>query len=924
MGAVFTLVDGAAADEAACRDGSGTKGSEAGFAQAVNAAGSLSDVDATSDSTGGGASTVRGGAGRPAKALERAATTGHSTVSTVADACLSSDTASDAATAAGTAAGALAGLGASLVEARPGLRVVPLVSQHVADSRSGGGAVDSAAPPAAGVGYSSDAAAVGTAGAGGQAAAAEAVAMGAQAPAAEEQAPTAANHREDTALGPGAAHHMPVVPPLHKAAAEGDVAAVLRLLTQGVDPNEEDTLLGETPLFEAAAVDAAAAVALLLLFGADAKRRGRHTTAVASEFAPAGGATAELLGAWEQGNRGALADVLVPALRSITGEGSAEAVRMARRLEAERAGRRGAEASAGDGFAAAAAVGGLGSLPMANGEGSAAEPLQAEDPVPPGVASEAIEVPFHDEAVDERLERVLPRPAPVLETVLASLHSRMASQAPVLHGARLLSPDSAAARALWAMVAAYEPRAALSVLPSTSRSMAELMLGDSDDAAWRHATGCIDHDVAMQDRRRRGVDGRPLSWRSTFQELVTQRVYCWGTDGIITGFGARAPVKVYSRPRAVQLDPQAVGAVLSRPYVRAIACGRRHSAAVTFGGSVYVWGRDVVPVLPPPEEALAGLEAWHAWRVTQGRSTTSSDRPRRLLLGRAQPTSPSNRPDSRAGLPHDAGDPEPMEVVGLSATSSATLLRLRGGQTVCTGGWTAQEAQLPERITEAMEARRRAPRLPALRKITRGFCFNVALSRDGRVFIWRHSGLVPTGIIDTVPLEPTSILPGGDLAADIAVGEGHVLVLTEAGRVWSFGWRQLSALGRGARLTTAAAIVPSPISGLERVVQIAAGATYSLCVDVEGSLWLFGEGPCITGCFNNPTAVNEPRRVPACVFGGRCVLAAACGDGHVLALTAWDPCRRLLQPGAWFADGDACNHAEVDGVQDAVVGEWTP
>jgi len=194
--------------------------------------------------------------------------------------------------------------------------------------------------------------------------------------------------------------------------------------------------------------------------------------------------------------------------------------------------------------------------------------------------------------------------------------------------------------------------------------------------------------------------------------------------------------------------------------------------------------------------------------------------------------------------------------------------------------------------------------LPPLKKVARGFCFNVALATDGRVFVWRHSALFPAGTTDRVPKDPYLALPPGEAAVDVAVGEGHIVVLARSGQVWTLGWQQRSAIGRGPRLSQSCAAAAAPVPGLEGVVQIGAGSTYSLCVDDEGAVWMFGEGPCVAGAFGgDPVPVCEPRRVPCEAFGGRRVLAAACGDGHVVALTAWDPHRCLLQPGAWYAEG---------------------
>merc|ERR1712125_129134 len=137
---------------------------------------------------------------------------------------------------------------------------------------------------------------------------------------------------------------------------------------------------------------------------------------------------------------------------------------------------------------------------------------------------------------------------------------------------------------------------------------------------------------------------------------------------------------------------------------------------------------------------------------------------------------------------------------------------------------------------------------------------------------------------------------------DVAVGEGHIVVLTDRGRVWTFGWQQRSPLGRGSQLTLSLASTPALIDDLEDVVQIGAGSTYSLCLDSRGCLWIFGEGPCVAGAFENHCALFKPRRVPAKLFGGQNVLSVSCGDGHVLALTAWDPHNCLIQPGAWYID----------------------
>mmetsp|Transcript_41264 Transcript_41264/g.131183 ORF Transcript_41264/g.131183 Transcript_41264/m.131183 type:complete len:688 (+) Transcript_41264:57-2120(+) len=645
--------------------------------------------------------------------------------------------------------------------------------------------------------------------------------------------------------------------PLHRAVAAGDALQVLKLLVQGANPNAEDAVFGEPPLFEAAVADCSSVVVLLLLFGADAKRRGRHTSASAAEFAPAGSVVAQLLDAVVQGDSQRSTELrsaaVAPVLDAVS-LGSPEALILDWRLK--HMGHPGVVFRSDAGTAA-----------PAHTETREFVELPC---VPPMNVSEAAEQTSRRETSRARI---------------SALQSRLAGEQPEV----LWSGASATALVVWTTVAAYVPLEALSRLPATSASFAELLLDGSDDSAWRHATTQVAYAIIERSSRRCGIDCLPLSWRDTFQEVATQQLYSWGVDGTVTGFGARAPQKAYSRPSILQLENTPVGCWMEQPFISAIACGRRHNAVSTFCGNVYVWGRDVVPPAPQDEAAIGLVRG----RVKS--RATARDRPQRL----AHTYGPVPR-GSEQLPPGDGGGDSPNSLLGagaLTSTLSATLLQLAGG-------WAAPELQ--EGGADASDGSQLPAELPPSRKVVRGASFSVALTCDGRCFVWRRPGLSLSGATNGFSEEPRSMLPPSEVAVDVAVGEAHAAILTERGRVWTFGWRPFSALGRGAWSGTEAIGVASPIMGLDGVVQINAGATFTLCVDVEGSLWLFGEGPCIIGCFGDPHAVYEPRRVPSAVFGGRRVLAAACGEGHVLVLTAWDPCRRLPQPGAWFASRNDC------------------
>ncbi|CAK0792550.1 unnamed protein product [Prorocentrum cordatum] len=107
-------------------------------------------------------------------------------------------------------------------------------------------------------------------------------------------------------------------------ANDDNAVALLSLLARGIDPDEEDAIMGEPALFEAVAADAVAAVALLLLFGRTPPESGRHTSASAADFAPENSEAVKLLHMWQHGDRAAVVDNLVPFLELLP-PGSPEA-----------------------------------------------------------------------------------------------------------------------------------------------------------------------------------------------------------------------------------------------------------------------------------------------------------------------------------------------------------------------------------------------------------------------------------------------------------------------------------------------------------------------------------------------------------------------------------------------------------------------
>mmetsp|Transcript_29749 Transcript_29749/g.68494 ORF Transcript_29749/g.68494 Transcript_29749/m.68494 type:complete len:716 (+) Transcript_29749:96-2243(+) len=677
-------------------------------------------------------------------------------------------------------------------------------------------------------------------------------------------------------------------PALHIAAARGDVLAVLKLLVAGANPNEEDSVLGESPLFEAAAADSAEVVFLLLLFGADPRRRGRHTTSIAHGFAPVGGAAEELLGAIEKGDGKLFRNLGLAAMDGIG------------RVVVQACSHDPHSVSTREAFSLDARL-------RHHGHEGILDTIfpQVAGTTTPGMICDQN---FQLAGVQCRRGTYLPLDVTELHLYIArkqsaaTLASRISTRLQGrdnANGAAEAATTLGLCRTTLALIAAFIPAEALSVFPAVA---AGHFLDASEDLVWWLALGYLGL-MRTQNSRRIALTGEPVSWRETFQELMSQQLYTWGIDGTVTGHGARAPMQSYMRPTPMHVyDKQGMeGTSPEQSRVHSIACGWRHSAVLTVSRDCYAWGRDVAlksqsPAAERTVVAALGIRRRMAAGLASRRANFGEPR---LISAGADGTlatrSSSSRSSSSTSFEEEpreeqeSSQPAERNACHLSKTLRITVLRL-----------TDERAADMQQLLEMQRARFLPPGLPPLQKICKGCCFFAALSCDGRIYIWRHGGLVPTGITERVPTVPTTMLPSGEVAVDIAVGVGHVVVLVETGHVWTWGWHHPSALGRGPRLPLCDAAVPGLVEGLERVVQVGAGGSYSFCLDADGVLWLFGEGPTVAGCFREPEAVLRPRAIPSAMFGSRRVLAAACGEGHILVHTAWDPCKRLQQHGAWF------------------------
>ncbi len=171
--------------------------------------------------------------------------------------------------------------------------------------------------------------------------------------------------------------------------------------------------------------------------------------------------------------------------------------------------------------------------------------------------------------------------------------------------------------------------------------------------------------------------------------------------------------------------------------------------------------------------------------------------------------------------------------------------------------------------------------------ITAGAWDGMALTSDGRVFIWGDydTGQPPdprSGISENPTPAPVALPAGTDVTA-IAAGGAHSLALTSDGHVLAWGYNNTGALGDG---TTTARSVPVPVDlpAETKVTAIAAGYGYSLAVTSTGGLLSWGYHVNANPGFGGTSYSLVPTAVP--LPAGVTVTAVSAGQDHALALTS--------------------------------------
>ena len=137
------------------------------------------------------------------------------------------------------------------------------------------------------------------------------------------------------------------------------------------------------------------------------------------------------------------------------------------------------------------------------------------------------------------------------------------------------------------------------------------------------------------------------------------------------------------------------------------------------------------------------------------------------------------------------------------------------------------------------------------------------LSEGGTLTAWGNNNKGQCGAADSsVVLDPTYIkLPTGNKIVQVVAGAEFSLALDDTGSVWSWGDNTYGQLGRTSPNThILGEITEFPL----RIIQIAAGENHAIALDMEGAVWTWGRNDFYQ---LGTTAVATFRTTPAIILG---------------------------------------------------------
>ena len=432
------------------------------------------------------------------------------------------------------------------------------------------------------------------------------------------------------------------------------------------------------------------------------------------------------------------------------------------------------------------------------------------------------------------------------------------------------------------------------------------------------------------------VTGTPMS-NKTIVEIASGARHSLAIDssGKVYAWGHNGSGQLGNNSTVNALTPVAVQAPADKNIIQVSGSGwlGASSSALTSNGAVYSWGRDLdgqlgdgtnndssVPVITTinlvdtpstPTHVMAkpgdttAIISWQAPIVSGGQNITGYVLQYQAIGASSWTTvnvAAAATLHTTTGLTNDqtyrvrlaakttAGTGDFSNVVLVTPHAKPTITNVSpaigpvaGGQNVTITG------------TNFM------PKGKKIVQTANGNGYSLALSADGTVYTWGRNeyGQLGNGVTATNSPVPVAVKTAGTpmegkTITQLSAKVWYALALASDGTVYSWGFNSWGQLGNGTSGTANNASAPvavktagTPMEG-KTIVQVAAGATHSLALATDGTIYAWGKNEY--GQLGNDSTTNSPVPVAVKTAGtpmdGKTIIQIHAGYEHSLALAS--------------------------------------
>jgi alpha-tubulin suppressor-like RCC1 family protein len=358
-----------------------------------------------------------------------------------------------------------------------------------------------------------------------------------------------------------------------------------------------------------------------------------------------------------------------------------------------------------------------------------------------------------------------------------------------------------------------------------------------------------------------------------------------GSTIVVGNFILKAKAwKTGNNPSATTTATYSVSGEVTPP---ALAAGHAHSLAIRNDGIAFGWGANADGqlglgatgadrLLP---ETISGLTSGVA---VQGGSTFShalktngtlvgfgANTHGRLGIGS---TDPSLLPAALSGL---------SGVVAISNGENHGLALKADGSIYAFGGndygQLAESTSVTQRTSPTLISS-----VTTVSAIAAGEYFSLALKQNGTISSWGRNWAGQLGNNSTTDSSTPVSVSSITTATAISANWVHALALLADGTVRAWGYNFYGQLGNGESGSSANRTIPVEVEDLTDVVAIGAGASFSVALKDDGTVWTWGSNA--HGQLGDGT--NTDHVTPAQVSGLSDITAIAVGYYHALAMTS--------------------------------------